>query len=397
MRKIYLDHVTATPADPRVVEEMLPYFTEHFGNPTSHLHGYGLRVKKAVDESRAKVADLIGAKPEEIIFTFTGSESNNLALRGLALANKDKGKHIIISEIEHFSVLYTARELEKEGFRVSYLKVDKDGLVNPDDVAKAINKDTILVSVMHANNEIGVIQPVQEIGKITKEKGVIFHTDAVGTAGIIPVNVSELGVDSLSMTSQSFYGPKGIAALYLRDGVDIVSILKGGAQEGGRRPGTDNVPGIVGMAKAAELARAEMKSRIEHLIPLRDKVIKELPKKIKYFHFTGHLTKRLPGHVSFWISFAEGETLVLFLNYSGLATASGSACSSPDLQASHVLTAIGVPPDVCHGSITVSFGKDNTMEDADYFLDTLPKVVEKCWNMSPLYEDELKKAGNIDE
>jgi cysteine desulfurase len=199
------------------------------------------------------------------------------------------------------------------------------------------------------------------------------------------------------MTSQSFYGPKGIAALYLRDGVDIVSILKGGAQEGGRRPGTDNVPGIVGMAKAAELAKAEMKSRIEHLIPLRDKVIKELPKKIKYFHFTGHLTKRLPGHVSFWISFAEGETLVLFLNYSGLATASGSACSSPDLQASHVLTAIGVPPDVCHGSITVSFGKDNTMEDADYFLDTLPKVVEKCWNMSPLYEDELKKAGNIDE
>jgi cysteine desulfurase len=397
MRRIYLDHVTTTPADPRVVEEMLPFFTEHFGNPTSHLHEYGLRVKKAVDESRAKVADLISAKPEEIIFTFTGSESNNLALRGLALANKDKGKHIIISEIEHFSILYTARELEKEGFRVSYLKVDKDGLVNPDDVAKAISKDTILVSIMHANNEIGVIQPIQEIGRITKEKCVIFHTDAVATAGIIPVNISELGVDSLTMTSQSFYGPKGIAALYLREGVDIVSILKGGAQEGGRRPGTDNVPGIVGMGKAAELARIEMKSRIEHLIPLRDKIIKELPKRIKYFHFTGHLTKRLPGHVSFWISFAEGETLVLFLNYNGIATASGSACSSPDLQASHVLTAIGVPPDVCHGSITVSFGKDNTMEDADYFLDTLPKVVEKCWQMSPLYEDELKKAGNKDE
>jgi cysteine desulfurase len=348
-------------------------------------------VKKAVDESRAKVADLISAKPEEIIFTFTGSESNNLALRGLALANKDKGKHIIISEIEHYSILYTARELEKEGFRVSYLKVNKDGLVDPDDVAKAISKETILVSIMHANNEIGVIEPIQEIGKITKEKGVIFHTDAVATAGIIPVNISELGVDSLSMTSQSFYGPKGIAALYLREGVDIVSILKGGAQEGGRRPGTDNVPGIVGMGKAAELAKIEMKSRIEHLIPLRDKIIKELPDRIKYFHFTGHLTKRLPGHVSFWISFAEGETLVLFLNYNGIATASGSACSSPDLQASHVLTAIGVPPDVCHGSITVSFGKDNTMEDVDYFLDTLPKVVERCWHMSPLYEDELKK------
>ena len=391
MRKMYLDHVTSTPTDPRAVEEMLPFFTEHFGSPSSHLHAYGLRVKKAVDESRAKVADLISAKPEEIIFTFTGSESNNLALRGIALANKGKGKHIIISEIEHYSILYTARELEKEGFRVSYLKVNKDGLVDPDDVAKAISKETILVSIMHANNEIGVIEPIQEIGKITKEKGVIFHTDAVAIAGIIPVNVSELGVDSLSMTSQSFYGPKGIAALYLREGVDIVSILKGGAQEGGRRPGTDNVPGIVGMGKAAELAKVEMKSRIEHLIPLRDKIIKELPDRIKYFHFTGHLTKRLPGHVSFWISFAEGETLVLFLNYNGIATASGSACSSPDLQASHVLTAIGVPPDVCHGSITVSFGKDNTMEDVDYFLDTLPKVVERCWNMSPLYEDELKK------
>ena len=391
MRKMYLDHVTSTPTDPRAVEEMLPFFTEHFGSPSSHLHAYGLRVKKAVDESRAKVADLISAKPEEIIFTFTGSESNNLALRGLALANKGKGKHIIISEIEHYSILYTARELEKEGFRVSYLKVNKDGLVDPDDVAKAISEETILVSIMHANNEIGVIEPIQEIGRITKEKGVIFHTDAVATAGIIPVNISELSVDSLSMTSQSFYGPKGIAALYLREGVDIVSILKGGAQEGGRRPGTDNVPGIVGMGKAAELARIEMKSRIEHLIPLRDKIIKELPDRIKYFHFTGHLTKRLPGHVSFWISFAEGETLVLFLNYNGIATASGSACSSPDLQASHVLTAIGVPPDVCHGSITVSFGKDNTMEDVDYFLDTLPKVVERCWNMSPLYEDELKK------
>ncbi|MFQ5715207.1 MAG: cysteine desulfurase family protein [Candidatus Scalinduaceae bacterium] len=397
MRKIYLDHVTSTPTDPRAVEEMLPFFTEHFGNPSSHLHTYGLRVKKAVDESRAKVADLISAKPEEIIFTFTGSESNNLALRGLALANKDKGKHIIISEIEHYSILYTARELEKEGFRVSYLKVNKDGLVDPEDVAKTISKETILVSIMHANNEIGVIEPIQEIGKITKEKGIIFHTDAVATAGIIPVNISELGVDSLSMTSQSFYGPKGIAALYLREGVDIVSILKGGAQEGGRRPGTDNVPGIVGMGKAAELAKNEMKSRIEHLIPLRDKIIKELPDRIKYFHFTGHLTKRLPGHVSFWISFAEGETLVLFLNYNGIATASGSACSSPDLQASHVLTAIGVPPDVCHGSITVSFGKDNTMEDVDYFLDTLPKVVERCWHMSPLYEDELKKVGNRNE
>ena len=397
MRKMYLDHVTSTPTDPRVVEEMLPFFTEHFGSPSSHLHAYGLRVKKAVDESRAKVADLISVKPEEIIFTFTGSESNNLALRGIALANKGKGKHIIISEVEHYSILYTARELEKEGFRVSYLKVNKDGLVDPDDVAKAISKETILVSIMHANNEIGVIEPIQEIGKITKEKGVIFHTDAVATAGIIPVNISELGVDSLSMTSQSFYGPKGIAALYLREGVDIVSILKGGAQEGGRRPGTDNVPGIVGMGKAAEFAKIEMKSRIEHLIPLRDKIIKELPDRIKYFHFTGHLTKRLPGHVSFWISFAEGETLVLFLNYNGIATASGSACSSPDLQASHVLTAIGVPPDVCHGSITVSFGKDNTMEDVDYFLDTLPKVVERCWNMSPLYEDELKKVGNRDE
>ena len=391
MRKVYMDHMSTTPTDPRVVEEMLPFFTENFGNPSSHLHSYGLRAKKAVDEARAKVADLINAKPEEIIFTFTGSESNNLALRGLALANRDRGKHIIISEVEHYSVLYTARELEKDGFRVSYIKVDKDGLINPEDVAKAINKDTFLVSIMHANNEIGVIQPIEEIGKITKEKGIIFHTDAIATAGVIPVDVTELGVDSLSLTSHTFYGPKGIAALYVKDGTEIVSIIKGGAQEGGLRPGTDNIPAIVGMGKAAELAKTEMTSRIEHLTPLRDKIIKALPDTIKYLHFTGHLTQRLPGHVSFWISFAEGESLVLFLNYNGIAIASGSACSSPDLQASHVLTAIGVPPDVCHGSITVSLGKDNSEEDVDYFLETLPKVINKCWQMSPLYEDEMKK------
>jgi len=391
MRKVYMDHMSTTPTDPRVVEEMLPFFTENFGNPSSHLHSYGLRAKKAVDEARAKVADLINAKPEEIVFTFTGSESNNLALRGLALANRDRGKHIIISEVEHYSVLYTARELEKEGFRVSYIKVDKDGLIDPEDVAKAINKDTFLVSIMHANNEIGVIQPIEEIGKITKEKGIIFHTDAIATAGVIPVDVTELGVDSLSLTSHTFYGPKGIAALYVKDGTEIVSIIKGGAQEGGLRPGTDNIPAIVGMGKAAELAKTEMTSRIEHLTPLRDKIIKALPDTIKYLHFTGHLTQRLPGHVSFWISFAEGESLVLFLNYNGIAIASGSACSSPDLQASHVLTAIGVPPDVCHGSITVSLGKDNSEEDVDYFLETLPKVINKCWQMSPLYEDEMKK------
>ena len=391
MRKVYMDHMSTTPTDPRVVEEMLPFFTENFGNPSSHLHSYGLRAKKAVDEARAKVADLINAKPEEIIFTFTGSESNNLALRGLALANRDKGKHIIISEVEHYSVLYTARELEKDGFRVSYIKVDKDGLIDPEDVAKAINKDTFLVSIMHANNEIGVIQPIEEIGKITREKGIIFHSDAIATAGVIPVDVTELGVDALSLTSHTFYGPKGIAALYVKEGTEIVSIIKGGAQEGGLRPGTDNIPAIVGMGKAAELAKTEMTSRIEHLTPLRDKIIKALPDTIKYLHFTGHLTQRLPGHVSFWISFAEGESLVLFLNYNGIAIASGSACSSPDLQASHVLTAIGVPPDVCHGSITVSLGKDNSEEDVDYFLETLPKVINKCWQMSPLYEDEMKK------
>ena len=391
MRKVYMDHMSTTPTDPRVVEEMLPFFTENFGNPSSHLHSYGLKAKKAVDESRAKVADLINAKPEEIIFTFTGSEANNLALRGLALANRDRGKHIIISEIEHYSILYTARELEKDGFRVSYIKVNKDGLIDPEDVAKAINKDTFLVSIMHANNEIGVIQPIEEIGKITKEKGIILHTDAVATAGVIPVDVQELGADSLTLTSHTFYGPKGIAALYVKEGTEIVSIIKGGAQEGGLRPGTDNIPAIVGMGKAAELAKTEMTSRIEHLTPLRDKIIKALPDTVKYLHFTGHLTQRLPGHVSFWISFAEGESLVLFLNYNGIAIASGSACSSPDLQASHVLTAIGVPPDVCHGSITVSLGKDNSEEDVDYFLETLPKVINKCWQMSPLYEDELKK------
>ncbi|MGR3311040.1 MAG: cysteine desulfurase family protein [Candidatus Brocadiales bacterium] len=396
MKRVYLDHIATTPTDPRVVEAMMPFFVETFGNPATHLHEYGLKAKNAVEEARAKVAELISAKPQEIIFTFSGTEANNMAIKGLALARQGKGKHVIISEIEHFSVLYTARDLERMGFKVTYLTVDKDGMVDPDDVAKAINKDTILVSIMHANNEIGVIEPIAKIGSITKARGVLFHTDAVATAGIVPVNVDELGVDALSMVAHAFYGPKGAGALYLREGVDIVPILKGGAQEGGRRPGTDNVPGIAGMGKAAELARLEMKSRIEHLTPLRDKLIQELPNRLKYFKFTGHITKRLPGHVSFWISFAEGETLILFLNYHGIAAASGSACSSPDLKASHVLTAVGVPPDVCHGSITVSFGKGNTMEDVDYFLDILPKVVEKCWQMSPLYDDEIKssqKAG----
>jgi len=390
MRKVYLDHAATTPVHPKVLEAMLPYFTTAFGNP-SNLHDVGREAKNAVEEARAKTALLIGSKPEEIIFTASGAESNNFALKGLAQANSQKGKHIIVSQIEHFSILHTAKGLEKAGFTVTYVPTDKQGIVDPHDVAKAITKETILVSIMHANNEIGTIEPIEEIGKITKEKGVLFHTDAVATTGWIPVNVQALGVDALSLSGHQFYGPKGAAALYVRKGVRIKPQLEGGIQEDGRRAGTENVPALVGLGKAAELAAAEIPNRMSYLAPLRDRLQKGLMEKIDHMVINGHPTQRLPHNLNVSMWFVEGESMLLFLNMEGISISSGSACTSRSLKSSHVLTCIGTDAAVANGTLLLSLGMGNSAEDIDYVIEKLPPIVQRLREMSPLYEDMLKK------
>lgn len=384
MRKVYFDNVATTQPDERVLTAMNPYFREHFGNPSS-LHSFGEAPKKAVDEARTKVAELIGAGPEEIIFTASGTEANNFALKGISHANRQKGKHIVISEIEHFSVFHSARTLEKWGFEVTHLSVDQYGLVDPHDVEEAIRPETILVSVMHANNEIGTIQPIEEISKITKEKGVLLHTDAVATVGNIPVDVGKLGVDSLSLAGNQFYGPKGAGALYVRKGVRISPLIDGGIQEGGKRAGTEEVPAIVGLGKAAEIAGEELSSRGRHLGELRDYFTDRLLQEIEHIKLTGHPQKRLPGHVSIVIRFIEGESMLMFLNLKGIAASSGSACTSRALKASHVLTSIGLPHEIAHGSLVFSMGAKDTKEDVDYVLEELPPIVKRLRDMSPLY------------
>jgi cysteine desulfurase len=390
MRKVYLDHAATTPVHPKVLEAMLPYFTTAFGNP-SNLHDVGREAKNAVDEARAKTALLIGSKPEEIIFTSSGAESNNFALKGLAQANSQKGKHIIVSQIEHFSILHTAKGLEKAGFTVTYVPTDKQGIVDPGDVAKAITKETILVSIMHANNEIGTIEPIEEIGKITKEKGVLFHTDAVATTGWVPVNVQALGVDALSLSGHQFYGPKGAAALYVRKGVRIKPQLEGGIQEDGRRAGTEDVPALVGLGKAAELATAEIPNRMSYLTPLRDRLQKGLMEKIDHMVINGHPTRRLPHNLNVSMWFVEGESMLLFLNMEGISVSSGSACTSRSLKSSHVLTCIGTDAAVANGTLLLSLGMGNSAEDIDYVIEKLPPIVQRLREMSPLYEDMLKK------
>ena len=390
MRKVYLDHAATTPVHPKVLEAMMPYFSGKFGNP-SNLHDIGREAKNAVEEARAKTALLIGAKPEEIFFTSSGAESNNFALKGLAQANSQKGKHIILSQIEHFSLLHPAKTLEKSGFTVTYLPTDKTGLVSPDDVAKAITKETILVSIMHANNEIGTIEPIEEISRITKEKGVLFHTDAVATTGWVPVNVDSLGVDALSLSGHQFYGPKGAAALYVRKGVRIKPQIEGGIQEDGRRAGTENVPALVGLGKAAELASAEVQNRMHATSQLRDKLQKGLQDHIEDMVINGHPERRLPHNlnVSFW--YVEGESMLLFLNMEGISVSSGSACTSRSLKSSHVLTCIGTDAAVANGTLLLTLGTGTGAEDVDYVIEKLPPIVQRLREMSPLYEDMVKK------
>jgi cysteine desulfurase len=392
MRKVYLDNASTTPLLPEVREAMLPYLGEYYGNP-SCIHEWGDAPREAIEEGRSSVARLIGAdNSEEVIFTSGGTESNNFAVKGISLANQAKGKHIVVSSIEHFSVLYSGKTLEKMGFEMTEVPVDKNGVVNPDDVKKAIRKDTTLVSIMHANGEVGSIQPIAEIAKITKAKNIVFHTDAVATAGTIPVNVKELGIDLLSIAGNQFYGPKGVGALWVRRGVRIMPYLDGGVQEGGRRAGTENIPGIVGLGKAAEIAMAKMPERMKYLTPLRDQLLKELPAKISHVIVTGHPTDRLPGHASFCIEFIEGEAMLMLLNSQGVGVTSGSACTSRALKASHVLIAMGLDHAIAQGSLLFSFGIDNTKEDVDYILEVLPPIVERLRQMSPLWDKYLKSG-----
>jgi cysteine desulfurase len=389
MRKVYLDNAATTPLLPEVREAMMPYLAESFGNPSS-LHDWGDDAREAIEQARSRVARLINVNADEIIFTSCGSESNNLAVKGMALAQQSRGKHVVVSAVEHFSVLHSARTLEKWGFEVSEVPVDKYGVVDPEDVRRRIRKDTVLVSIMHANGEVGTIEPIQEIAKITRENKIPFHTDAVATVGAIPVDAQELGVDAISLAGNQFYGPKGTGALWVRKGVRIMPLIDGGTQEGGRRAGTENIAGIAGLGKAAELAQTDMAARMGQMTPLRDRLLKELAKKIEHVVVTGHLRNRLPGHASFCVEFIEGESMLMMLSSKGIAVASGSACTSAALKASHVLIAMGITHELAQGSIVFTAGIQNTGEDIDYVLDTMPPIVDRLRQMSPLYAKFVK-------
>lgn len=383
MKHIYLDNAATTPTSPEVLAAMLPYFTDACGNPSS-IHSYGQEAKEAVEQARDSLAALIGAESEELVFTSGGTEADNAAIKGVAYALKDKGNHIIIPTIEHHAVIESCKYLEKQGYRITYLPVDRDGLVDPDDVKQAISPDTILISVMHANNEMGTIQPVSEIAKIAREAGVYCHTDAVQTVGHLPLEVRELGVDLLSLSAHKFYGPKGVGALYIKKGTRLLPFMHGGEQERERRAGTHNVPGIVGLGKAAELALESMTQEIAILTGLRDRLISGLLTGIDNISLNGHPVKRLPNNVNVSIDFIEGESVLLNLDLEGICASTGSACSSSSLEPSHVLMALGLPPEKAHCSIRFSLGKWTTEADIDRVLDVLPRIVAKLRAMSPL-------------
>ncbi|MDD5116277.1 MAG: cysteine desulfurase NifS [Candidatus Omnitrophica bacterium] len=387
MKKVYLDYAATAPTDPQVLDAMQPYFFEKFGNASS-LHAYGQEAKKAIEDSRQVMAEFIGASADEIVFTSGGTESDNYALLGSAYALEKKGNHIITTAIEHHAISEPAKFLEKRGFKVTYLKVDKDGLVSPRDLKEAITDKTILVSVMHANNEIGTIQPVAELGRIAREKGICFHTDAVQTVGHIPVNVDELNVDLLSLSAHKFYGPKGVGALYVRKGVRLETFMRGGDQEKGRRASTHNTTGIVGLAKAVQLSRKSMDEEMRFQSALRDRLIREIPAKIPEVRLNGHPVLRLPNNVNFSIKYIEGESILLNLDLAGIACSTGSACTSSSLEPSHVLLAIGLDHGTAHGSLRITLGRWTKESDIDYLLEKLPPIVQKLRAMSPLYEKD---------
>ena len=393
MEKIFMDHASTTPILDEVFEKMLPYFKEEFGNPSS-IHSLGEAAEDALNTAREQVANLIGAQSNEIYFTSCGTESNNFAFKGVARAYKKQGNHIITSPVEHFSIMHAIKTLEKEGFDVTQVHADKYGMIDPEEIEKAITSQTTLVSIIHANPEVGTIQPIKEIGEITRKKGIVFHTDAVATAGVIPVNVEDLKVDVLSLAGNMFYGPKGAAAIYIRRGTRVQTMLDGGIQENGRRAGTENVPAIAGMGLAAEIAAKEMDARAKHVTALADRMVKGSKDNIKNIHFFGHPEKRLPGNVSLGVEFVEGESMILFLDMEGIAVASGSACVSRSLKVSHVMLAMGIDTAVAQGSILATLGKDNTEAEVDKMIEVLPGIVQRLRDMSPLYQ-KAKKAGKV--
>jgi cysteine desulfurase len=390
MKRVYLDHIAATPLHPAALEAMLPFLRERFGNPQS-IHSDGQVVLEAVEEAREKVGDLINASAGEILFTASGSEANNMAVKGLALASRTRGTHLIFSAVEHLSVLNAAKSLEKSGFRATLVPVDKTGLVDPRDVEKALTKETTLVSIMLANSEVGTIEPIAEIAKICRAHNVLVHTDAVAAAGNIPVDVKALGLDALSLAGDQFYGPKGGAALFLKKGMRILPLIDGGIQEGGRRGGTENVAAIVGLGKAAEIALARMGERMKKASALSDMLIEGLPKKIDHCVLTGHRENRLPHHASFCIEFIEGEAMLLSLDMKGIAASSGSACTSKALKASHVLLAMGMDHALAQGSIVFSSLESTSAEDIDYLLGVFPPIIDRLRKMSPLYTKFLEE------
>ena len=386
MKRIYMDHSATTPLDPQVLQAMLPFFSEKFGNASS-LHSFGLEAKEALEEAREKVAKLLGADPEEIVFTSGGTESDNLALKGIARRNRELGRHIITTQMEHPAILETCRKLEKEGYEVTYLPVTSEGLVEPAALEAAIRPDTILISVMHANNEVGTIQPIEEIGRIAAERDIYLHSDAVQSVGKIATDVNALGVDLLSLSAHKLYGPKGVGALYIRRGTKIESIVQGGGHERGLRSGTENIPGIVGLGRAAELCRERMNADGQKLTELSARLAGEVLEKIKDAWVNGSMKRRLPGSLNFGFKYVEGESLLLFLDSKGIAVSTGSACSSHKLEPSHVLLSLGLKPEECHGSLRITMGRSNTEEEVDYAAECIVEAVDRFRGISALGRD----------
>ncbi len=384
MKRVYLDNAATTKLIPEVLNEMLPYMTDIYGNPSSP-HYFGQQSAAAVDKARMQVATAIGAEPGEIIFMSGGSEADNTAIRGIAERYSKRGRHIITTAVEHHAVLHTCQLLEKQGYEVTYLPVDEYGMVTVDQVREAMRDDTVLVTVMFANNEVGTIMPIAEIGSLCRERGVFFHTDAVQAVGHLPIDVKAMNIDMLSMSAHKFHGPKGVGALYVRKGIIVPALIVGGAQERNRRAGTENVPGIVGMGKAIELACGDLEDKMAKMAVLRDKLIREIPLRIPEVKLNGHPTKRLPNNVNFSIKYIEGESILLMLDLNGIAASSGSACTSGSLDPSHVLLAMGLTHEIAHGSVRMTLCDETTEEDIDYVLEVLPKVAERLRKMSPLY------------
>ncbi len=391
MRRIYMDHSATTPVHPDVLDAMLPYYKEFFGNASS-VHSFGRDARNAMEEAREKIAEFIGAQTREIIFTSGGTESDNFAIEGAVYENIKKGKHIITSMIEHHAVLNTCKHLETHGFEVSYLTVDEHGVIDLDELKKLIRDDTSLITIMHANNEVGTIEPLQEVGKIAKERGIIFHTDAVQTAGKIPVNVDELGVDLLTMSAHKIYGPKGVGILYIRRGTKVEPLIRGGHHERNRRAGTENVPSIVGFGKAVEVAQSDMEEEGKRLWNLTEKLKNGLQEKLEDVYVNSHPINRLPGVINISFDYIEGESIILNLDMKGVAVSTGSACTSGSLEPSHVLTALGVCAATAQGAIRFSLGRSNTEEDIGFLIDEIPPIIIRLRAMSPLYADRVKQS-----